>query len=201
MLWHFRANLQQGPENSATRLWQWELENVETAQAHMGKLSKNIVPSSIFIACTVKTLRPLLLTKLFLWDCNHSSSQLKNHQVVRRTLEGQTEWLTSGSVHRVQRNSGPGCWDVAVSSGDESPSLRSCPSTVPEGLQQCLCLAMRLLDEVLAPPWPAPPLRLAQHGWPWPLAPGRPPRLAWCLARHSTGAAVSLHPESDSLTY
>lgn len=66
----------------------------------MGKLSKNIVPSSIFIACTVKILYPLLLTQLFLWDCNQSSSQLKNHQAVRRTLEGQTEWLTSGSVHR-----------------------------------------------------------------------------------------------------
>lgn len=94
MLWHFRANLQQGSENSAAHLWQWEPEDVETAQtAHMGKLCKNIMPSSIIIAGTVKILYPLLLRKLFLWDCNHSSLQMKNHQTVRRTLEGQNEWL------------------------------------------------------------------------------------------------------------
>lgn len=148
MLWHFRANLQQGSENFATRLWQRELEDMETAQAHMGKLSKNILPSSIFIACTVKILYALLLTKLFLWDCNHSSSQLKNHQAARRTLEGQTEWLTSGSVHRagptaVQRTGGPGCWDGAVSSRT-APLPGEPPST--QRATPCPCLATHLLD-------------------------------------------------------
>lgn len=117
MLWHFRANLQQGSENFAAYLWQCELEDAETAQAaHMGELCKNIVPSSIIIAGTVKILYPLLLKRLFLWDCNHSSLQMKNDQTVRRTLEGQNGWQRSSSVHG-GRMAGPGCWDGAVSSG------------------------------------------------------------------------------------
>lgn len=133
MLWHFRANLQQGSENFAPHLWQWELEDVETAQAHMGKLCKNIMSSSIIIAGTVKILYPLLLRKLFLWDYNPSSLQMKNHQAVRRTLEGQNEWRTS-SFLLGPSVAGPGCWDGAVSYRARSthwgaafpPCLRGC---------------------------------------------------------------------------
>lgn len=164
MLWHFRANLLQGSENSATHLWQWELEDVETAQAHMGKLGKNIVPSSIFIACTVKILNPFLLTKLFLRGCNHSSSQLKNHQAIWRTLEGQT----------VQRASGPGCWDGAVSSGEPAPLLGPALHPCPRGCSRACarpCIS-RTSTWDLVPPQPAPPPELAQHGSHWLPSPG-----------------------------
>lgn len=75
---------------------------------------------------------PLLLTKLFLWDCNHSSSQLKNHQGVRRTLEGQTEWLALGSVRRasptaVRHTCGPDRWDGAVGSRASPPHWGAAP--------------------------------------------------------------------------
>lgn len=155
MLWHFRANLQQGSENSATHLWQWELEDVETAQAHMGKPGKNIVLSSIFIASTVKILYPLLLTQLFLWGCNHSSSQLRNHRAVWRTLEGQT----------VQRTRGAACWDGAVSSG-ASPLLGAALHPCPRGCSHACAwpCTSRTSTWDLVPPQPAPPLELAQHG-------------------------------------
>lgn len=167
MLWHFRANLQQGSENFAAHLWQEELEDVETAQAaHTGKLCKSIMPSSIIIAGTVKILYPLLLRKLFLWDCNHSSLQMKNHQAVRRTLEGQNERRPSGSVHRgcgaerQDQAAGMGLWAVG-----QPPRL----SPVPEGLQPSLCLPTHLLSPARSPAprcWAAVPCPVhgAWHG-------------------------------------
>lgn len=203
MLWHFRANLQEGSENFATHLWQCELEDVEPAQAHMGKLSKNIVPSSIFIACTVKILYPLLLKKLFLWDCSHSSSQLKNHQAVRRTLEDQTTWLTpalctgptplrcSGPVDQA---AGMGLWAVGpVPLAGELPFTRVWGvAAVPVPGQASP--GRRL--EVLAPPRPVPPVGLAVAR-----AAGLSgsPRLMLGTVQH--GAAASLHPDSDSPTH
>lgn len=113
------------------------------------KLSKTIVPSSMFIACTVKILYPLLLTNLFPWDYNHSSSELKNKQAVRSTLGGQTQRLTWGrAAYKWIRLLRWGCEQHG-----ELPSLGSCPSPRPEGLQLCLCLAIGLPDPNLRS-WP-----------------------------------------------